>query len=54
MGIALALGGFTHPFLPGHLAAGIGLLVASIGFAGVSVALLRSSNDSFDLPPLSH
>ncbi|MEU4393288.1 hypothetical protein [Kribbella sp. NPDC023855] len=51
MGIALALGGFTHPFLPGHLAAGIGLLVAAIGFAGASVALLRTSNDSFDLPP---
>jgi hypothetical protein len=52
MGIALAFGGFTHPFMPGHLAAGAGLVVAAIGFAGASVALLRSSNDDFDLPPL--
>jgi DNA-directed RNA polymerase specialized sigma24 family protein len=29
---------------------GIGLLVAAAGFAGVSVALLRMSNDEFDLP----
>jgi hypothetical protein len=53
MGIALAVGGFTHPFMPGHLAAGAGLVVAAIGFAGASIALLRSSNDAFDLPPLA-
>jgi hypothetical protein len=53
MGIALALGGFTHPFLPGHVAAGIGLLVAAVGFAGASVALLRMRNDDFDLPPVA-
>ncbi|MDX6261800.1 MAG: hypothetical protein QOH84_3488 [Kribbellaceae bacterium] len=52
MGIALAFGGFTHPFMPGHLAAGAGLVIAAIGFAGASYALLRSSNDTFDLPPL--
>jgi hypothetical protein len=52
MGIALAFGGFTHPFMPGHLAAGAGLVIAAIGFAGASYALLRSSNDNFDLPPL--
>ena len=40
MGIALAVGGFTHPFMPGHVAAGIGLLVAAVGFAGASRALL--------------
>ncbi|GGM90413.1 hypothetical protein ACFFX1_21775 [Dactylosporangium sucinum] len=51
MGIALAAGGFTHPFMPGHLAAGIGLLVAAVGFAGASVALLRMHNDDFDLAP---
>jgi hypothetical protein len=51
MGIALALGGFTHPFMPGHVAAGVGLLVAAVGFAGASVALLRMRNDEFDLPP---
>jgi hypothetical protein len=52
MGIALAFGGFTHPFMPGHLAAGAGLIIAAIGFAGASYALLHSSNDNFDLPPL--
>jgi hypothetical protein len=52
MGIALAFGGFTHPFMPGHLAAGAGLIVAAIGFAGASVALLRTPNDAFDLPPV--
>ena len=52
MGIALAVGGFTHPFMPGHVAAGIGLLVAAVGFVGASRALLRWGNDDFDLPPL--
>jgi len=48
-GIALAVGGFTHPFVPGHVAQGIGLVIAAAGFAGASVALLRMSNDEFDL-----
>jgi hypothetical protein len=51
MGLALALGGFTHPFMPGHVAAGIGLVVAAVGFAGASRALLRMRNDEFDLAP---
>ena len=50
MGFALAAGGFTHPFMPGHVVAGIGLVVAAIGFAGASLALLRMRNDDFDLP----
>jgi hypothetical protein len=53
MGIALAVGGFTHPFMPGHVAAGIGLLVTAVGFAGASVALVRMRNDDFDLPPVA-
>ena len=52
MGIALAVGGFTHPFMPGHVAAGIGLLVAAVGFTGASRALLTWDNDDFDLPPV--
>ncbi|MEV4459593.1 hypothetical protein [Microbispora sp. NPDC049633] len=52
-GILLAAGGFTHPFMPGHVASGVGLLVTAMGFAGVSVALLRMRNDEFDLPPVS-
>jgi hypothetical protein len=52
MAIALIIGGATHPFLPNHVAAGIGLLVAGIGFAGASRALLRMTNDDFDLPPV--
>lgn len=42
VGIALALGTVTHPFLPGHLAQGVGLLVAAVGFAGASLALLKA------------
>jgi hypothetical protein len=30
---------------------GIGLLVAAIGYAGASLALLRLDNDSFDIRP---
>lgn len=51
-GWALALGGLTHPFMPGHTAAGIGLLVTSLGFTGATYALLRMPNDAFDLPPV--
>lgn len=40
-GMSLALGGFTHPFMPGPVAAGIGLWVAALGFAGAGVALWR-------------
>ncbi|WP_169984388.1 hypothetical protein [Microbispora sp. H10836] len=50
-GILLAAGGFTHPFMPGHVASGVGLLVTAVGFAGASVALLRMRDDEFDLPP---
>jgi len=51
--IALLLGGPTHPFVPGnHVAVGIGLLVAAVGYAGASIALSRTSDDDFDLPPL--
>jgi hypothetical protein len=50
MGMVLVVGGATHPFLPGHLAQGIGLVAAAVGFAGASVALLRMRNDDFDLP----
>lgn len=51
MGIALAVGGLTHPFIPGHVAQGIGLAIAAVGLAGATVALLRMTNDEFDLPP---
>jgi hypothetical protein len=51
-GIALLLGGATHPFLPNQLAQGAGLLVGAVGFAAGAVALLRQANDTFDLPPL--
>jgi hypothetical protein len=52
MGIALIIGGATHPFIPNHVAQGIGLVVAAIGFAGASVALLRMRNDDFDVRPV--
>ncbi len=54
MAIALIIGGATHPFLPNHVVAGIGLLVAGIGFAGATRALLRMTNNEFDLPPVPH
>ena len=47
MGIALALAGATHPFLPNNLLQGIGLLIGALGFAGASLALLRMTNDDF-------
>jgi hypothetical protein len=50
MGIALAVGAFTHPFIPNNIGQGIGLLIAAVGFSGASVALLRMRNDQFDLP----
>jgi hypothetical protein len=50
-GIALLAGAATHPFVPGPVAQGVGLLVAAVGFAGASYALLRMSNDEFDLQP---
>ena len=51
--IAVILGGSTHPFLPGHVAQGVGLLVAAVGFAFVAVALFRQRKDAFDLPPIA-
>ena len=47
---AVMLGGATHPFIPTSVGQGIGLFVAAAGFAGVGAALLRMSNDAFDLP----
>jgi hypothetical protein len=50
MGWALTLGTVTHPFLPGPVIAPLGLLVAAVGMAGATVALVRTSNDDFALP----
>jgi hypothetical protein len=47
----LIAGTVTHPFLPGHVVQGVGLLVGGIGFLAVSRALLRMRDDEFDLPP---
>jgi hypothetical protein len=49
-GIAVMVGGATHPLIPHHIGQGIGLFVAAAGFAAVSVALLRMTNHDFDLP----
>ena len=51
MAACLIVGGFTHPFIPSHIAQGIGLWLAAIGFTAATRALLRMSNDEFDLPP---
>ncbi|MFE9311932.1 hypothetical protein ACIQCF_25590 [Streptomyces sp. NPDC088353] len=50
-GIALVLGGFIHPFIPGHVASGGGLLVAAVGFTGAGWALPRMNDDDFDRAP---
>ncbi|MGH8829094.1 MAG: hypothetical protein ACRDVZ_16140 [Jiangellaceae bacterium] len=50
VGLAVMIGGATHPFIPHPVGQGIGLLVAAAGFIGVSAALLRMTNDEFDLP----
>lgn len=50
---ALVLGAGTHPFVPGHLGQGIGLLLATLGFVGASIALIRTTNAAFDLPPVT-
>jgi hypothetical protein len=52
VGLAVMIGGATHPFIPNHIGQGIGLFVAAAGCMGVSVALLRMTNDEFDLPPV--
>jgi hypothetical protein len=54
MAFALIIGGATHPFLPNHVIAGVGLLVAAVGFAGATRALLYMTNDEFDLAPEGH
>jgi len=53
VGLAVMVGGATHPFIPSNIGQGLGLFVAAAGFVGVSVALLRMSNDEFDLPPVA-
>jgi hypothetical protein len=50
-GIALMVGGITHPFIENRFVQGAGLLIAAAGFAGATVALLRMRNEEFDLPP---
>ncbi|MEU4453621.1 hypothetical protein AB0F44_19955 [Nocardioides sp. NPDC023903] len=51
VGLAVMIGAATHPFIPNNIGQGVGLIVAAIGCAGVSLALLRMTNDEFDLPP---
>ncbi len=54
MGSALIVGAFTHPFLQvSHVLVAAGLVVAAVGFGGATVALLRQSDDEFDLPPVA-
>ncbi len=49
----VGLGGFTHPFLSfDHRVHGAGLVVLALGCLAVSAALLRMSNDQFDLAPI--
>lgn len=52
LAVAVIIGAGTHPFIPGHVAQGAGLLVAAVGFAGASLALLRTPDEGFDLPAI--
>lgn len=50
----VGLGGCTHPFLSfQHTVHGAGLVLLAVGCLGVSEALLRMSDDEFDVPPRS-
>ncbi len=52
VGLAVAIGGCTHPFLSfDNVVVAAGLVLLAAGFAGVSVALLHLRDDDFDLPP---
>ena len=48
----LIAGTATHIFVPGSAGKGLGLLVGAVGFLGVTLALLRTSDEEFDLPPV--
>jgi hypothetical protein len=54
-GVALAGGGFTHPFLGSvdHLVQGVGRLVGAVGFAGASLALRCMPADDLARAPAS-
>lgn len=54
VGLAVMVGGVTHPFIPTSVGQGFGLFVAEAGFIGVSIALWRMGDDEFDLPPRAH
>lgn len=51
MCVALIFGAFTYPFMPNQIAAGLGLFVVAVGFAGAGGALLRMRDEAFDLAP---
>ncbi len=54
MGIVLAVSGPAHVLLPGgNVGAGVGWLLTAVGCAGASIALARTTNDSFDLGPVT-
>ncbi len=50
LGVVLAISGPAHLLIPGgNAGAGAGWLLTAVGCVGASIALLRTSNDSFDL-----
>jgi len=52
MGILLAVSGPAHLLTPGgNVGAATSWLLTAVGCVGASIALLRTSNDAFDLPP---
>jgi hypothetical protein len=48
----LAVSGIAHVLAPGSIGGGLSWAATAVGFAGASVALWRTRNSDFDLPPL--
>ena len=52
LGVVLAISGPAHLLIPGgNAGAGASWLLTAVGCVGASIALLRTSNGSFDLAP---
>ena len=52
MGIVLAISGPAHLAPVGHIGSAIGWLLTAVGCGGACIALLKTPNASFDLPPV--
>jgi hypothetical protein len=51
LGLLLAASGPAHLLMPGNASAAASWALTAIGYGGASIALLRTGNAAFDLPP---